>query len=173
MRCSDFIHVYNLFVFPDYIKKMEAVPKCDLPCDSEESEFHNLRFDEREILSYRFSFPVRSLCPKHYKDQFIKYQGWHNKKCSDPCMRHKGLVKTNLKNITLSMARKVKMYTEYRVIPGKSLCLKCNYFLMEIISENEQQQKQLSEENESSQVGGSCEGAGRLDDSQDSTYSHR
>ena len=52
-------------------------------------------------------------------------------------LRHKGTVKSNLKLISLSVAKKVKLYTEYSLTPGKSYCHKCFVHLNEAIADEE------------------------------------
>ena len=47
------------------------------------------------------------------------------KKCSDPCLRHKKPKKTRLGVISLETAKSINRNTEYRVIPGQSLCYQC------------------------------------------------
>ena len=116
-------------------------PKCDLPCENEQCKIIHINEKETEILEYRFSFPVKYLCQEHYYDQFSRYESWHKKKCSDPCLRHKGTVKSNLKLISLSVAKKVKLYTEYSVTPGKSYCYKCFVYLNEAVADGEKKQE--------------------------------
>jgi len=50
-------------------------------------------------------------------------------------------VKSNLKLISLSVAKKVKLYTEYSVTPGKSYCHNCFVHLNEAIANGENKQE--------------------------------
>ena len=110
---------------------------CDLPCErqGELDKNHTLSVSEINILKFRYDFPVQTLCPDHYNDQFSKYPAWH-KKCSDPCMRHKKPNTYRLSKISLDLALEVKSITEYRIIPGQKLCQHCLYHLREVISTN-------------------------------------
>lgn len=117
-----------------------ALRKCDLPCDKALAKFefkhHNLSPEEVDILSFRFDFPVQTLCHDHYLDQFNRYSSWQ-KKCSDPCLRHSKPVKIRLNDISLELAKQVTSSTEHRVIPGKKLCRPCEAYLKELIESNE------------------------------------
>ena len=74
---------------------------------------------------------MKTLCHQHYLDQFSRYSGWQTK-CADPCNRHKKPGKSNLKIISLDMARSVKTYSDYYcVIPGQKICNNCTTFLYE------------------------------------------
>ena len=44
------------------------------------------------------------------------------------------LIKTNLSEVSLEFAKAVRDKTEYRVIPGKRLCLHCQIFLKDLIA---------------------------------------
>ena len=77
---------------------------------------------ESEILQLRYSTNLECLCDPHYSDQFKKYSSWHSRKCSDPCVTHTKPKKTRLSVTSLDTARSVHKYTDYRVIPGQSLC---------------------------------------------------
>ena len=138
-----------------------ASHKCDLPCDNINNENHQLTMDETEILEYSFGFPIRFLCHQHYLDQFSRYNGWH-RKCSDPCSRHKKVVKTKLSEISLAVARSVKAHTEFNVVPGQSLCQKCDQYLTEVIREAD---KPLTEGPEDLEVGNTQRGFEAEDDS--------
>ena len=50
-------------------------------------------------------------------------------------------MKSNLKLISLSVAKKVKLYTEYSVTPGKSYCYKCFVYLNEAVADGEKMQE--------------------------------
>ena len=125
--------------------------KCDLPCEKESIRIHELTEDEREILGYRFDFAVYFLCHQHYNDQFSRYKGWYNNKCCDPCIRHKVKAKSNLREISLNFARKVKINTEHSVIPGKHLCHKCFLYLSDVIQEGERNMAVHRQDNEHNQ----------------------
>ena len=113
---------------------MEA-SRCGLPCDNDCDKSLKLSKDEIKILNFRFNFPIEFLCPQHYDDQFSRYSGWHSKKCCDPCQRHSRPMKSQLREVSLQFASKVMKKTEYRVIPGKSICKKCELFLIELAAE--------------------------------------
>ena len=128
-----------------------APARCDLPCDNEDGKEHILSDEEIEILNFRFDFEIRILCHRHYQDQFSRYNGWH-RKCSDPNHRHKKIVKSNLVEISLDTAKDVRRFSEYRVIPGQSLCKYCAKFLLEIVNEaKEVHLKQQTDEIEDNQ----------------------
>ena len=121
-----------------------ASQKCALPsCDSDSSgpakQYVDLTTSESEVLMLRFGNDMKCLCGPHYNDQFKKYISWHNKKCSDPCVTHKKLKKTRLSVISLDTAKSIQKNTDYRVIPGQSLCHECRKFLMELVTEAENQ----------------------------------
>ena len=118
-----------------------AAPLCDLPCDNTDVENHQLTREESEILEFRFGFVTNVLCKQHYIDQFSRYKGWQ-KKCSDPKNRHTKVVKTYLKDINLEFAKKVKMHTECRVVPGQKLCLNCERALREEVLEGEERSRE-------------------------------
>ena len=102
-----------------------ASPKCSIPsCETEIGcVVISLSPVESEFLFHRFEIDMKYLCGPHHKDQFTKYNSWHNKKCSDPCLRHKKPKKTRLGVISLEKAKSIKQNTEYRVI-----CL-CFFFV--------------------------------------------
>ena len=54
--------------------------------------------------------------------QFKKYSIWHSRKCSDSWVTQTKPKKTRLSVISLDTARSVHKYTDYRLIPGQSLC---------------------------------------------------
>ena len=126
--------------------------KCDLECDNIEGSLNILTNDECEIMKFRFDFPVHILCDPHYKDQFqlYSYRNMYNK-CSDPCLRHKSKVISNLREITLDLACKTKKFSEYRIIPGQKLCKKCLFYLNEVITSNEDFQHQEDDDYERTQ----------------------
>jgi hypothetical protein len=109
---------------------------CDLQCESRGTSFHTLNPEEIETLKFRFDFPVKVLCPEHYRQQFSLYPMRQNK-CSDPCLRHSKPAKWRLCEITLDLANKVKESTEHRVIPGQKLCYPCVAHLKELITTND------------------------------------
>ena len=124
----------------NYFRKYTLVMttrKCDVPCDQqdERDKNHTLSDSEKKVLKFRFDFPVKTLCPEHYKDQFVKYEHWH-KKYSDPCMRHHKPVKVRLHEISLDLALEVDSNTEHKIIPGQKLCRPCLYHLRELIITN-------------------------------------
>ena len=96
-----------------------AKEKCDMPCENSEGNIYKLSINKCEILKFRFDFLIAALCNQHYKDQFSRYPGWY-KRCSDPNKRHKKVVKSNLKEISLETSQKVKQFTEFCVIPDSS-----------------------------------------------------
>ena len=113
------------------------VETCDLPCDTKVTEFHKLTEEEIEILEFRFGFSMKFLCQHHYYDQFSRYTGWHSK-CSDPLKIHAKNVKANLREIKLEFAKKVKIYTESRVVPGQKICPNCEQKLREQVCDGEE-----------------------------------
>ena len=113
---------------------MEAAV-CGLPCDSYNDSCVKLSKDEVDTLQFRFGFPVKYLCHGHYEDQFSRYKGWHSRKCSDPCNRHKRVMKCHLREVSLELAKHVLQKTEFRVIPGKSICINCESYLHQMIEE--------------------------------------
>ena len=114
-----------------------ASNKCDMNCENEETNvLHNLSDVEKEIMKFRVGLDLENLCDKHYRDQFIKYTSWHSRKCADPRNEHKKSRKTGLVVITLETARNVKNYTEYRVIPGQSVCRTCLQYLSDLVEES-------------------------------------
>ena len=121
-----------------------ASPKCSFPsCESEiGSAVISLSTVESEVLFHRFEIDMKYLCGPHHKDQFTKYNSWHNKKCSDPCLRHSKPARTRLGVISLETAKSIKQNTEYRVIPGQSVCYHCRQFLSELVAESEPQEHQ-------------------------------
>ena len=42
--------------------------ECGLPCENDMCKMYKLSDDEREILEYRFEFPMVYLCDSHYHD---------------------------------------------------------------------------------------------------------
>ena len=119
-------------------KNRMASNKCGLQCETEEGKFHVLSNNEVQILEHRFGFEVNNLCGKHYLDQFKRYKVWYSRKCSDPSQRHKKTVKTDLREISLDFANTVKDHTEYRVIPGRSICSSCRKFLDKVVEEHKE-----------------------------------
>ena len=96
--------------------------------------------NESEILKLRYGSDMKFLCDPHYSEQFKKYNSWHSRKCSDPCVTHKKPRKTRLSVISLDTARSVQKYTDYRVIPGQSICQVCRKFLLDLVTEAESQE---------------------------------
>ena len=47
---------------------MESKVECGLPCENDMCKMYKLSDDEREILEYRFEFPMVYLCDSHYHD---------------------------------------------------------------------------------------------------------
>ena len=125
-----------------------AGQSCDLPCDQENPELCCLSAKESEVLEYRLQFPVKCLCKLHYRDQFSRYNSWF-KKCSDPCLVHTKPVKTQLKDISLDLARDAKKHAEFLVIPGQKVCKKCEHFLSEKIGNSKKDGESLVEEENS------------------------
>ena len=129
-----------------------ASQNCGLPpCRNSETSSDSavkLSSSECEVINYRFGINLEYLCSKHHRDQFSRYEMWHNKKCADPCLRHSKPCKSRLGVIKLETARSVNTHTEYRVIPGQSLCGKCNQYLSEIVKETEDEEEQRGSENE-------------------------
>ena len=108
---------------------MSGLPKCNLPCDTKEGcIIHKLNDEQTEVLQFRFGFQVIYLCDQHYLDQFSRYAGWHQHKCSDPCKRHNKPANANLKEISLEFARKVKTFTEFLIIPGQKYAENVKHF---------------------------------------------
>ena len=110
--------------------------KCDLRCENKGDAYHTLSPDEVEILKVRVDFPVKVLCPDHYRQQFSMYSVGQ-KKCSDPCLRHSKPAKWRLSDISLDLANKVRNLTEHRVIPGQKLCSPCIAHLNELLQTSE------------------------------------
>jgi hypothetical protein len=123
-----------------------ASHKCSLPsCESDitgTAKYVSLSESESEILKFRFGSDMKCLCEPHYDDQFKKYSGWHSRKCSDPCVTHTKPRKTKLGVISLDTAQSVQKYTDYRVIPGQSLCHPCKKFLTDLVKEAERQESE-------------------------------
>ena len=127
-------------IFRERKEMMREATHCDLECEEQggNSEYHTLTKSEVETMKFRFEFPVQNLCKYHYLDQFKFYSVRNDfQKCSDPCLRHKKLIKTALRPITLELAQKVDKFTEHRVIPGQNLCTNCVKHLNEMIDSNE------------------------------------
>ena len=104
------------------LKSKMASHKCSLlSCESEKSgtdKYVSLSESESEIMKFRFGSEMKCLCEPHYVDHFMRYSGWHSRKCSDPCGTHKTPRKTKLGVISLDTAQSVQKYIYYRVIPG-------------------------------------------------------
>ena len=131
---------------------------CDLQCDKhgEISKSHTLTKDEVEIMKFGVEFEVQNLCEDHYRDQFTFYQiRKSNNNCSDPCLRHSKVVKVNLSEVSLEFARKVKEFSEHRVIPGQKLCKHCISYLTELITSNKEMRCQDDEFADTQQLSGS------------------
>ena len=128
-----------------------AKEKCDMPCENSEGNIHKLSVNECEILKFRFYFPITALCNEHYKDHFSRYPGWY-KRCSDPNKRHKKVVKSNLKEISLETAQKVKQFTEFCVIPGQKLCKYCEKFVLETAQKAQESEKDCQQEKKESDM---------------------
>ena len=107
-----------------------------MPCDTKGTELHKLTDEQIEILEFRFGFSLKLLCRHHYYDQFSRYKGWH-KKCSDPMSTHAKNVRAGLREIQLDFAKKVKMYTESKIVPGQKICRNCALKLGEQVCEGE------------------------------------
>ena len=122
-----------------------ASPKCSFPsCETEIGcVVISLSPGESEVFFHRFEIDMKYLWGPNHKDQFTKYNSWHNKKCSDPCFRHKKPKKTRLGVISLEKAKSIKQNTEYRVIPGQSVCYQCPQLVAE--SEHQEHQEQAEE----------------------------
>ena len=106
-----------------------SMNRCSLQCEEcVSSDTISLSQVEIETLEFRFSFPVLSLCKKHYDDQFKRYIGWQYK-CCDPRGGHSKAIKSDLRTISLCFAQDISKFTEYRVIPGQKLCKRCQSFL--------------------------------------------
>ena len=99
-------------------------PKCELPCDRTGTGSKVLKEEESEMLEFRFGFSIKYLCKQHYLDQFSRYKGWQ-KEWSDPMLRHNKKVKTNLRDINLDFAKRVKKFTESRIVPGQTFSSNC------------------------------------------------
>ena len=107
---------------------------CDLcNCDNGPADKY-LSSEECEVLEFRFEFPIKCLCKKHYQEHFNLYALHNGRKCCDPRKNHKKMIKTNLSEVSLEFAKAVRDKTEYRVIPGKRLCLHCQIFLKDLIA---------------------------------------
>ena len=121
-----------------------ASTKCAFPsCERDVlgiAKIVSLSEDESEILKMRYGSDMKFLCDPHYSEQFKKYNSWHSRKCSDPCVTHKKPRKTRLSVISLDTARSVQKYTDYRVIPGQSICQVCRKFLLDLVTEAESQE---------------------------------
>ena len=117
--------------------------KCGLPsCDARVKIRFIVNSSESEVLQFRFGVEVKQLCGPHYVDQFTRYQGWHSRKCSDPCSNHKRPMKTRLEVISLETARSVQKHTEFRVIPGQSICQKCRQYLTELVRDADSEKQE-------------------------------
>ena len=135
-----------------------ASQQCSLPsCESDiagTAKHVSLSESESEIMKFRFGSEMKCLCEPHYVDHFKRYSGWHSRKCSDPCVTHKTPRKTKLDVISLDTAQSVQKYTDYRVIPGQSVCQPCRKFLTDLVTEAE------SQESAGGGEGGGTEGEG-------------
>ena len=87
--------------------------KCDLRCENKGDAYHTLSPDEVEILKFRVDFPVKVLCPDHYRQQFSMYSVGQ-KKCSDPCWRHSKPAKW--KTVKLKIVQKSFKYFQVPII---------------------------------------------------------
>ena len=105
-----------------HLKSVMASTKCSFPSCESDVLAKIVSLSESEILQLRYGSDMKCLCDPHYSDQFKKYNSWHSRKCSDPCVTHTKPNKTRLSVISLDTARSVHKYTDYRVIPGQSLC---------------------------------------------------
>ena len=128
-----------------------ADPKCELPCDFTGTESQVLTEEESETMEFRFGFSMKNLCKHHYLDQFSRYNGWQ-RYCSDPMLRHNKNVKTNLRDINLVFAKRVKMFTESRIVPGQKLCSNCEKALSAEIRIGESRVAEQQQVEESSEV---------------------
>ena len=132
---------------------------CDLQCDKQWgiSKSHTITKDEVQIMKFRVESEVQNLCEHHYRDHFTLYQiRKSNQKCSDPCLRHRKVVKVNISEISLEFAQKVKDFSEHRVIPGQKLCKHCISYLTELTNSNEEMGCQDKEYANTQQLSG-CE----------------
>ena len=70
-----------------------ASTKCAFPsCERDVlgiAKIVSLSENESEILKLRYGSDMKFLCDPHYSEQFKKYNSWHSRKCSDPCVTHK------------------------------------------------------------------------------------
>jgi len=105
-----------------HLKSVMASIRCSFPSSESDVSAKIVSLSEIEILQLRYSTDMKCLCDPHYSDQFKKYSIWHSRKCSDSCVTQTKPKKTRLSVISLDTARSVHKYTDYRVIPGQSLC---------------------------------------------------
>lgn len=121
-----------------------AANDCGLNCDlSQVDEVHALSPEQMSVMELRVGFVVRKLCETHFKEHFLLYQ-MKQTKCSDPKNVHKKAVKGDLRDITLKFAQQVQNCTEFRVIPGKRICKRCETSLRDIVEETESVHEEIS-----------------------------
>ena len=108
---------------------------CDI-CDWNHTNFFQdnkiMRLNEREILSYRFDYNIKTLCYAHYQNEIHLFP-LNQKTCVDPQSRHKKIIRKDLVPVSLSLARDCKSFTETRLVPGTKLCKNCLKFVKELI----------------------------------------
>lgn len=81
-----------------------------------------------ELVRYRSHlFQLKSedsICLHHQKVYLDKFEDQY-KTCFDPFQRHKVMVKTTLRPVTIEMVHLLKKITKQHVIPGWKICFKC------------------------------------------------
>ena len=109
---------------------------CDiLHCDN--TADNALSSEQCEVMEIRFELPIKYLCKYHYQDQFQLFSLHNGKKCCDPRKYHKKPFKLNLSVVSLNFSKQIQDKSEYRVLPGFSLCKKCHHFLEDLITSKE------------------------------------
>ena len=109
---------------------------CDiLHCDN--AADNALSGEQCEVMEMRFELPIQFLCKYHYQDQFQLFSLHIGNKCCDPRKCHKKNIKLNLSVVSLDFSKQIRDKTEYRVLPGFSLCKKCRHFLEDHITSKE------------------------------------
>ena len=110
---------------------------CDI-CDWNNTKFFldnkivRLNEYEREMLSYRLDFDIKTLCDVHYQKEVHLFP-LNQKTCVDPQSRHKKTIRMNLVPVSISLTKDCKLYTETRLVPGTKVCKHCHSFVNELI----------------------------------------
>ena len=80
--------------------------------------------DEQQILKFKKDLEVKILCLKHHQNEI---KNWRIKRhsCCNVLGKHKKARKTDLKKITVKLAKEVHTYLGKKIIPFDSICTSC------------------------------------------------